>query len=77
MAAEKTGASESGASKRVVSSFPLKQWERFEAICQAEAGMDARQALKYLVADSAVRGRFPISRATDDAELPEEGGVEV
>ena len=53
---------ERGPSHRVVSSFPLKQWELFESLC-AQAGMDGRQGLKHLVGHCAITGSFPIPNA--------------
>ena len=57
-------------SKRVVVTFPQKQWEMFERICLQQAAMDGRRGLKYLVADTAIAGSFPIREAVDrDQEM--------
>lgn len=54
-------------SQRVVSNFPQQQWDLFERICQQQAGMDGRKALKHLVAHSAITGCFPIPKAGSEA----------
>ena len=58
---------ELGLSHRVVSTFPRKQWEMFESICE-QAGMDGRHGLKHLVAHCAITGSLPIPKAADQAQ---------
>ena len=53
-----------GPSHRVVSSFPSKQWELFESICE-QAGMDGRHGLKHLVAHCAITGSLLTPKAAE------------
>ena len=60
--------SRASSSQRVVSSFPQKQWDIFERICQDQANMDGRKALKHLVAHCAMTGNFPMANPSYDQQ---------
>ena len=67
--------SHSSPSAKMTTSFPQDQWERFEQICQRQAGMTGRETLRVLVAYSVLQDSIPIPVAENGHEAgapPEE-----
>ena len=68
MSAGKPRTARGGSAVRVVTTFSELQWEKWDAICQQQAGMDGRKALKHLVAQFTIQGCFPISRVDGEQQ---------
>ena len=62
MPATKPKSAHSAPAVRVVTTFTSVQWDLWDSICQQQAGMNGRQALKHLVAQFTIQGCFPISK---------------
>ena len=62
MSAAKPKSTRSEPAVRVGITFSSAQWDLWDSICQQQAGMNGRQALKHLVAQFTIQGCFPISK---------------
>ena len=68
MSAGKPRTARGGPAVRVVTTFGERQWKKWDDICQQQAGMDGRKALKHLVAQFTIQGCFPIAKVDGEQQ---------